>query len=104
MAYNTTASLDKVTCTDFVDFVEGQDRYAQTSWSKNDSNYWDVKLGVSKKDDNKEVRLVQIFTMGEVDFNQIMRLWIQFVIAAENFGRKRKHVSSGDIYNVQIHA
>ena len=27
MAYNTTASLDKLTCTDYVDFVKGQDRF-----------------------------------------------------------------------------
>ena len=54
MAYNTTASLNKLTCTDNVDFGNGQDRFGQFSWSKNDSNYLDVKLRVFKKDDNKE--------------------------------------------------
>ena len=53
MAYNTTASLDKVTCTDYVDFGNCQDRFGRFSWSKNDSNYLDVKLKVFKKDDNK---------------------------------------------------
>ena len=41
--------------------------------SKNDSNYFDVKLNVSKKDDSKEFQLVQNLTLGEADFNQFMR-------------------------------
>ena len=51
MAYNTTDSLDKLTCTDYVDFGKHQDRFGQFFWSKNDSNYMDVKLKVFKKDD-----------------------------------------------------
>ena len=86
MAYNTKASLDKLTCTNYVDFGKCQDRFGQFCWSKIDSNYLDVKLRVFKKDDNKEFRLVQILTMGEADFNQFMRLRNQLVIAAENFG------------------
>ena len=69
MAYNTTASLDKLTCTDYVDFGKCQDRFGLFSWSKNDSNYLDVKLKVFRKDDKKEFRLVQNLTMGEADFN-----------------------------------
>ena len=88
MAYNTTASLDKLTCTDYVDFGTGQDRFGRFSWSKNDSNNLDVKLKVFKKDDNKEFRLVQKITMGEADFNQFMRLRHQLVIAAEIFARE----------------
>ena len=38
MAYNTTASLDKLTCTDCIDFGKCQDRFGQFSWSKIDSN------------------------------------------------------------------
>ena len=87
MAYNTTASLDKLTCTDYMDFGKCQDRFGQFSWSKNDFNYSDVKLKVFKKDDNKEFRLVQNLTMGEADFNQFMRLSNQLVNAAENFAR-----------------
>ena len=48
MAYNTTASLDKLTCTDYVDFGKCQDRFGHFSWSKNDSNYFDVKLNLSE--------------------------------------------------------
>ena len=88
MAYNTTASLDKLTCTDYVDFGKRQDRFGRFSWCKNDSDYLDVKLKLFKKDDNKEFRLVQNRTMGEADFNQFMRLRNQLVKAAENFTRE----------------
>ena len=88
MAYNTTASLDKLTCTDYVDFVKSQVRFGHFSWSKNDSKYLDVKLKVFKKDDNKEFRLAQNLTMGEADFNQFLRLRNQLVNAAENFARE----------------
>ena len=84
MAYNTSASLDNITCTDYVDFRKCQDRFGQLSWSKNDSNYLDVKLNVFRKDDKKEFRLVQNLTMGEADFNQFMRLRNQLVNAAKN--------------------
>ena len=54
MDHNITAALDKLTCTDYVDFGKGQDRFGQFFWSKNDSNYLDVKLKVFKKGDKKE--------------------------------------------------
>ena len=38
-AYNTTASLDKVTCTDYVEFGNVQDKFGRFSWSKKDSKY-----------------------------------------------------------------
>ena len=44
MAYNTTETLDKLTCTNYVEFGKCQDRFRQFSWSKNDSNYLDIKL------------------------------------------------------------
>ena len=53
IAHNTIASLDKLTCTDYVDFGKRQDRFGQFCWSKIDSNYLDVKLKVFKKRDNK---------------------------------------------------
>ena len=90
MAYKTTASLDKLTCTDYVDFGKSQDRFGRFSWSKNDSNYLDLKLKVIKKDDKKEVRLVQKLTMGEADFNQFIRLRNQLVNAAKTFARVEK--------------
>ena len=88
MAYNTYASLDKLTCIDYVDFGKCQDRFGRFSWSKNDSNYLDVKLNVFRKDDKKDFKLVQNLTIGEVDFNQFMRLRNPLVNAAENFARE----------------
>ena len=71
-----------------MDFGKCQDRLEQFSWSKNNSNYLDVKLNLFRKDDNKEFRLVQNLTMGEANFNQFMRLRNQLVNAAENFARQ----------------
>ena len=88
MAYNTTASLDKLTCTDYVDFEKCQNRFGQFSWSKKESNYLDVKLKVFRKDGNRDFCLVQNRTIGEADFRQFMRLKNQLVIAAENFARE----------------
>ena len=90
MVYNTTASSEKPTCTNYVDFGKCQDRFGQFSWSKNDSNYLDVKLKVFRKDDKKEFRLMQNLTMRVADFNQFMRLRNQLVKAAENFTRQEK--------------
>ena len=80
--------MEKLTCTDYVDFGKCKDRLGRFSWSKNDSNYLDVKLKVFKKDDNKAFWLVQNLTMREEGFNQFMRLKNQLVNAAENFARE----------------
>ena len=86
MAYNTTETLDKMACTDYVDFGKCQDRLGQISWSKNDSNYLDIKLKVFKREDkNAEFRLRQNLSMGEADFNQFTRQRNQLVVAADNF-------------------
>ena len=90
MAYETTFSLDKLNCTDNVDFGKCHDRFGQFSLSKNDSNYLDVELKVFRKDDKKKFRLVQNLTMGETDFNQFMRLRNQLANAAENFATEEK--------------
>ena len=67
MTYNTTATLDKLVCTDYVFFGKCQDRFGRISWSKNSFDYMDVKLKVFKKDENQHFRLAQNFTMGEAD-------------------------------------
>ena len=87
MAYTITASLDKLTCTNYVVFDKRQDKFGQFSWFKNDSNYLDVKLKVFRKDDNEDFRLVPNLTMGAADFNQFIRLRHQLVNVAENFAR-----------------
>ena len=88
MAYNTTASLDKLTCTDYVDFCKSSDRFGRFSWTKNDSNYLDIKLKVFKREDkNADFRLRQNLSMGEADFNQFIPQRNQPVAAADNFLR-----------------
>ena len=49
MLYNTTASLDKVICTRYVDFEKRQDRLGWFCLSTNDSNYFVSKLNKIKK-------------------------------------------------------
>ena len=90
MAYNTTETLDKLTCTDYVDFGKCQDRFGRIFWSKNDSNFLDIKLNVFKREDkNAELRLRQNLSMGEADFNQFIRQGNQLVVAADNFLREQ---------------
>ena len=89
MAYNTTASLDKLACTDYLDFGKCQDRFGQFSWSKNDSNYLDVKLKVFKREDRKEeIRRRQNLSREEADFNQFIRQRNQLLVAADSFFRE----------------
>ena len=90
MAYNTTASLDKITCTDYEDFGKSLDRFGRFSWTENESNYLDIKLKVfKKKDKNAEFRLRQNLSMEEADFNQFIRQRNQLVVAADNFRREQ---------------
>ena len=98
MPYNTTASLEKLTCTDYVDFDKCPDRFRQFSWSRSDSKYLDVEHKVFRKDDKKEFQLVQNLAMGEADFSQFMGLRTQLVNGAENFAREEN-----DLYNIQTH-
>ena len=88
MAYNTTATLRKLACTDYVDFDKCQDRFGRISWSKNSFDYLDVQLKVFKKDENKEYRLAQNLTMEETDFNQFIRLRNQLVVAVRDFSKE----------------
>ena len=84
MAYNTSPTVDKQTCTDYVDFGKCQDRFGRFSWTKIDSNYLDIKLKVftreskdaefrlkvfTRESKDAEFRLRQNFTMEEADFN-----------------------------------
>ena len=90
MAYNTTTILDKLACTDYMDFGECQERFRRFSWIKNDSNYLDIKLKVFKREnENAETGLRQNLSMGEVDFNQFKRETNQLGVAADNFLREQ---------------
>ena len=90
MAYNTTAFSEKLTCTDYVDFGKSSHRFGRFSWTKNDSNYLNIKLKVFKREDkNAEFLLRQKLSMGEADFNQFIRQKNQLVVAADNFLREQ---------------
>ena len=90
MAYNATASLDKLTCTDYVDFGKSSDRFGHISWTKNDSNYLHIKLKVFKREDKSaDFRLRENLSMGGADFNQFNRQRNQLVVAADNFLREQ---------------
>ena len=90
MSYNTTASLYKLTCTNHVDSGKSSDRFGRFFWTKNDSNYLDIKLKVFKREDkNAEFRLRQNLSVGEADFNQFIRQRNQLVVAADNFLREQ---------------
>ena len=104
MVYNTTASLDKLTYTDYVDFGKCQDRFGSFSWTKNDSNYLDIKLKVFEREDKiAEFRLRQNLSMREAHFNQFIRQRNQLVVAADNISQRTEFVSSSSMYTVQRH-
>ena len=67
MVYNTSASWDKLSCTDYGGFGKGEDIFGRFSWSQNDSNCLVVRLKSFTKDDNKDVGLVQNLTREEAD-------------------------------------
>ena len=82
--------MDKLPCTDYVDFGKCHERFRQFTWNKNDSNYLDIKQKVFKsKDENAVFRLRQNFSMGEADFNQFNWQRSQPVVAADIFLRQQ---------------
>ena len=59
-------------------------------WTKNDSNYLDIKLKVFKRDNkNADFRLRQNLIIGEAYFNQFIRQRNQLVVAGDNFLREQ---------------
>ena len=90
MPRNTTRTLDKLPCTNYVDFGKCQERFERFSWTKNDSNYLDDKLKMFKWEDKKaDFQLSQNFSMGEADFNQFVQRRNQLDVAAQNFLREQ---------------
>ena len=85
MAHNTTATLKKLACANYVDFGMCQDRVGRFSWIKNDANFLDIKLKVFRRE-NKDAkfRLTQNFTIGEADVNEFVRQRNRLVVAADN--------------------
>ena len=88
MAHNTTATLEKLACTDNLDFGRRQDRSGRMSWPKKSFQDWDAKLKMVKKAENKEFRLAQNLTMEETDIYQFIRLRKQLVVAVRDFNKE----------------
>ena len=88
MTYNTTATLDKLARTDYVDFGKCQDRLGRISWSKNSFDYVDVKLNVFNRDKNKQFRRAQNLTMGEADFIQFTGERNQLLVAIRDLSKE----------------
>ena len=87
---NTTASLDKLTCTDYVDVGTSQDKFGRFSWTKDDSNYLDGKLKLFKREQRiANFQLRQNFTMGKADYNRFIRQRNQLIVVADNFLREQ---------------
>ena len=83
--------MDKLACTDYVDFGKCEKRFGRFSWTKNESNYLDIKLKVFKRENkNAEFRLRQNLSMVEADLYQFIRQRKQLVVAADNFLREQK--------------
>ena len=77
-----------------MDYGKSSDRFGQFSWTKNDSNYLDIKLKVFKREHkDAEIRLRHNFSKGEANFNQFIRQRNQLVVAAGNFLREQNLLS-----------
>ena len=68
MADNVTASMEKLSCTDYVDLVKSEARFGQFSVSKDDSEKLDVLLKLLKINGNLDFRLIQDITMRWSEF------------------------------------
>ena len=87
------ASLDKLSCIDYVDFGKNGDRFGRLSWSqteKNDTKYIEIQLKVFRKDVNGEFRKHQQINLGETDFKQLLLLRNQIVVATVDFAKDEK--------------
>ena len=93
MTYNTTASLDNPTYTNYIHSGNCEDRFGHFYWSKNDSNTLDKKLKVHREDELKSFCLLQNLTKKEAGFQQLFQFSNHMVIAAEIFGREQSFVS-----------
>ena len=83
-------NLEKLACTDYVDFGKSQDRVGRFSWTENDSNYLDINLKVFKREDkNAEFRLRQNLSMGEADFKLFIRQRNQQLLQQIIFSEKK---------------
>ena len=87
IAYNTTAFLDNLPCTNYVVFGEMPGQIWTTFLVQKWFQLLACKTQSFQKRWQQKFRLVQNLTTGEAEFKQFMRLTNQLVNAAENIGR-----------------
>ena len=85
MASDTTASMDKLTCPDYVDFKNVKTELDDFRGPKTIPTTW-IKNSKFSKKMRKDFPLVQNFTMGESEFNYFMRLRKELVLVTKTFG------------------
>ena len=93
MNYNATAAVDKLTCTDFVDFGKYEDRFGRISWSKVENygrEYLQIQLKVFRKDESGEYKKHQQLNMSESDFRQFVQLRNHLAVAVRNFTKEEE--------------
>ena len=91
MNYNTTASLEKLTCTIFVGIGKIEDHFGIFSWSqieKRDKTNLQIQLKVFRRDDKAEFCKHQQIKLGEADFKQLLQFPKPIVVATEDFSRE----------------
>ena len=69
MVYQTTASLDKLICTDNVDNGKCLVKFPQVLCTESDPNFTEGKLKFFKGDDERQFGLAQKVTMWESEFS-----------------------------------
>ena len=72
-------------------FGKSQDRFGRLSWTKNDSNYLDIKIK-NVQEERQKCRIsteTKNLTIEKADFNQFIRQRNQLVVAADNFLREQ---------------
>ena len=97
MADNTTASLDKITCPNYVDFVNCRKRLGQFSCFKTDSNFLDNNLKLIKIHDNRESSKCHI---GKSRFQLVHTIEASADHCSKKVWYRRKLVTSADTNNV----
>ena len=92
--YNMTAALDKLICTNFVEFGKKEDRFVRFSWfqlERYDNKYLENQLKVLRRDDKAEVCKHQQINSTESDFKQLLELRNPIVVATADFSGEKSH-------------
>ena len=101
MAYNTTASLDKLTCTNYVDFGKSLDRFGRFSWIKKDSNYMGFKLKMLKRGEKCRILTETKTFNGRIWFQPVYSTNKPTSCCSRQLSQRTKFAASLSIYSIQ---